>query len=109
VPQDLTAVRFMPALDHANTMRAGRGYVVPIRLDSQAGSAAGAVGDLSVEASSVEVDTWRPVTTVLLPGGRGLAVMPPVGPGCVSLRATARDRGGGTAEVTIIRAYRLAG
>ena len=108
LPQALSAVRFAPVLDEANALPAGRGHVVPVRVDGQAGSAAGAVAALSVDASFDDGDTWQPVRTVLLPGG-GLAIVPPAGPGYVSLRATARDTGGNTVEVTIIRAYRIAG
>lgn len=109
VPQPLSAVRFMPGLDQHNSMSALRGRVIPVQVERQAGATAPAAGvrELTVAASFDDGATWQPVQTVLLPGGRGLVIMPPGPPGYVSLRASAVDTAGGTAEVTVIRAYRL--
>jgi subtilisin family serine protease len=108
VPQALSSVRFMPRLDAHNTAPAGRGYVMPVRVYGQAGAPIGRVEALTVEASTDDGATWEPVRTVLLRSGLGLVTMPPGDPGYVSLRAQARTAAG-TVEVTVIRAYRLAG
>ncbi|MGH3680459.1 MAG: S8 family serine peptidase, partial [Natronosporangium sp.] len=109
VPQPLSAVRFLPGLDEHNTMSALRGRVIPVQVDRQAGATTAGVTELAVEASFDDGATWRSVRTVLLPGGRGLVVMPPAPAGYVSLRASAVDTVGGAVEVTVIRAYRITG
>ncbi|GAA1383987.1 S8 family serine peptidase [Catellatospora chokoriensis] len=104
LPLPLSAIRWTPALDRFGTAPAGRLSAVPVTVLPQAGSTAGAVTSLSVQASFDDGTTWQNVSVK-----DGCAwVRHPSGSGFVSLRAQAATADGSTVEVTVIRAYRYA-
>ncbi|GIG66280.1 S8 family serine peptidase [Phytomonospora endophytica] len=98
-PLPLTMVRFAPeGLDLYNYAPAGAAVRVPITVQHQ--TAAG-LASLSVEVSFDDGGTWTPAAV----DGMALTIDGPSAPGFVSLRVTATDTEGNTAEHTIIRAY----
>jgi hypothetical protein len=100
----LWTIGFSPPLDAHNTAPSGRAFTIPVKAVAAPGSNAGHLRDLRVEVSYDGGATWRPAhldrdnAKVTHPGGTGF----------VSLRATATDNRGNTAEHTIINAYRFA-
>lgn len=99
----LSAILFAPVLDAYNSAPGGRLFAVPVTVQRQAGSAAGAVASLTVEASYDDGASWRPAAVA-----GGIAVLShPAGGGFVSLRGTAVDTAGNTVTQTVIHAYRL--
>ena len=100
----LSAIRFLPTL---NERGVGRSAALPIEVQRQPGSAAGAVRTLSVEVSYDDGQTWRRVPVIRF-GRRGVAVMNhPTGPEFVSLRAESADSHGNTVRQTVIHAFRI--
>jgi hypothetical protein len=102
-PLPLSAIRFTPKLDDANTARAGRPLLVPVALQLQSGATV-RPPRLSVEVSYDEGKTWRPAQVL---GNLAVLLFHPAGATSVSLRAKASDRDGNTVEQTLIRAYKL--
>jgi subtilisin family serine protease len=100
----LSVVRFLPLVDEHDT---GKAAVLPLQVQRQAGSAAGAVRSLTVEVSYDDGATWREVPVVRL-GQTGFAVLNhPAGAEFISLRSESTDTSGNTVNETIIRAYRV--
>jgi subtilisin family serine protease len=104
VPQAVSAIRFAPKLDTANSAKAGRPFVVPVALQHNGTGATSRPRTLSVDVSYDEGKTWRKADVLL-----NLAVLlhHPTGAESVSLRATATDRTGNSVTQTVIRAYKL--
>ncbi len=99
----LSTVRFLPALDAANSAPAGRPFLVPMLLEDETGSYA-RPRRLTVEASYDEGTTWHRVPVLL---NLVAALHHPAHAESVSLRASATDRDGNTVSETVIRAYKL--
>jgi len=100
----LSVIRFQPRLDDLNAAPAGRLLRVPLVVKQNTGAANGQVRRIQVDASFDDGKTWRRVPVVgdsalVLNGKAGFA----------SLRAKATDSKGNTSEVTVIRAYKIAG
>lgn len=104
VPLPVSVVRFTPSLDLYNTAPAGRVYVVPVHVQSGAGSEAGGPASLAVEVSYDDGQSWQEARVL---GGRLVLLSHPEGDGFVSLRATASDGEGSSVTQTVIRAYRI--
>jgi hypothetical protein len=104
----VSAVRFEPPLNDMNTAPANVGFAIPVRIQRQPKSSAGAARTLGVEVSYDDGVTWQ--RAVVIRGGQsGIAIVRhPAGAGFVSLRATSTDSAGNTLEQTVIRAYRIA-
>ncbi|MGX7825796.1 S8 family serine peptidase [Actinokineospora sp. 24-640] len=102
----LLAVRFAPSLDDRNRAPSGQAFTVPVYVQRN-GSTTEGVRKPAVQVSYDDGRTWRPAP-VLGGGDRWQAVLlHPATAEFVSLRAQARDAGGGTVDQTIIRAYAL--
>ncbi|MCU7726921.1 S8 family serine peptidase [Actinoplanes sp. KI2] len=101
----LTTVRFSPRLDAANSAPGGRLFDVPLTVERQPGSAAGAVRSLRVEVSFDDGRTWRPALVCGIGDHRVATVLNPRAKGFASLRVTAADTKGNTVTQTVIRAY----
>jgi hypothetical protein len=99
----LSVIRFRPPLDARDTAPAGKAVSVPVVVDRQTGSTAGAVRTLTVEVSYDDGVTWCGVPV----SGGAVTLRHPARPGFVSLRAKATDTAGNTVEETVIRAYRI--
>jgi hypothetical protein len=97
----LTVVRFLPELDDKDTAH-GRVLVVPLKVEQAAGTPK--VKRVTVEVSFDDGATWKQVPVA----GDRAVVRHPSGAKAASLRAKTTDAAGGTGEVTIIRAYRIA-
>jgi subtilisin family serine protease len=104
VPQEVSAIRFTPALDDANSAKAGRPFLVPVWSQHNGTGAADRPRTLSVEVSYDEGKTWQRAVTLL---NLVALVNHPATAESVSLRATATDRHGNSVTETIIRAYTL--
>jgi subtilisin family serine protease len=100
----LMAVRFEPRLDEYNRAPGGQWFEFPIRVEHQPGSTTAQVTELVVQASDDDGATWRPVD-VHRAGDRWVALVRNPPQGFVTLRATAVDADGNTAQLTIFRAY----
>jgi len=100
----LMAVRFEPRLDEYNRAPGGRWFEFPIRVEHQPGSTPTQVTELEVQVSDDDGVSWRPVD-VHRAGDRWVALVYNPPQGFVTLRATAIDAGGNTAQLTIFRAY----
>lgn len=103
----LMAVRFEPRLDEYNRAPGERLFEFPIRVEHQPGSTATQVTELAVQASDDDGATWRDVD-VRRAGDRWVALVRNPAQGFVTLRATAVDADGNTAQLTIFRAYSAA-
>jgi len=103
----LSAVRFTPVLDDRNAAPGGRAYRVPAVVSPQPGTAAGTLTELTVDVSYDDGATWQSAELRRTADGGTALVRHPVGPGYVSLRATATDSAGNTVTQTVVRAYRL--
>ncbi|MEQ4207859.1 S8 family serine peptidase [Actinopolymorpha sp. B9G3] len=105
----LTAVRFSPKVDQRNRNHEGTQATVPVRIQPQAGSAAGRPKHLEVAVSVDEGKTWKTAETIPAGDNRWVAVVetPQSGAEYVSLRAKASDSKGNTVEQTILRAYAI--
>ncbi|MGH3763350.1 S8 family peptidase [Actinophytocola sp.] len=99
----LNTVRFLPALDGANSAPAGKPFLVPMVLQDETGSYL-RPRRLTVEASYDEGKTWQRVPVLL---NLVAALHHPTGAESVSLLASATDRDGNTVRETVIRAYKL--
>jgi len=98
----LSVVRFLPKLDDKDTAH-GRVLLVPLKVEQQEGTPK--VRRVTVEVSFDDGATWKQV-----PVAADLAVVQhPNGAKFASLRAKTTDAAGNTGEVTIIRAYKIAG
>ncbi|ANZ42957.1 hypothetical protein BBK82_22885 [Lentzea guizhouensis] len=97
----LSVVRFLPKLDGQDTAH-GRVLVVPVKVEQAAGTPR--VKRLTVEVSFDDGATWKQVPVA----GDRAVVQHPKGAKTASLRAKTTDAAGGTGEVTIIRAYKIA-
>ena len=94
--------------DETNTAPANRAFKVPFVVERQAGSGAGTVRSVSIDASYDDGATWQPAP-VSRSGSTGTFVLRhPATAGFVSLRASSTDDAGNTVTETIIRAYRIA-
>jgi hypothetical protein len=108
-PQRLpvSTVRFTPKLNADNAAKAGRAFTVPVTVQPQPGSAAGACRTLTVEVSYDNGRTWRKARLTGTGNNRVAHLRHPRGAGYVSLRAGATDAAGNTVRQTVLRAYRL--
>ncbi|RAS60613.1 subtilase family protein [Lentzea atacamensis] len=97
-----TVVRFLPELDGNGTAH-GRTLLVPLKIEQQAGTPK--LRQLAVELSFDDGRTWRQAPVV---GGKAL-VRHEKGAQFATLRARTTDAAGNTGDVTITRAYRIAG
>ena len=104
VPQPVSAIRFTPALDAANSAPAGQPFLVPVWLQHNGTGAADRPRTLTVEVSYDEGRTWRKADVLL---NLVALLRHPAGAESVSLRATATDRDGSSVTQTVIRAYKL--
>jgi subtilisin family serine protease len=104
VPLPVSAVRFTPALDDANSARAGRPFLVPVWLQRNGTGAADRPRRLTVEVSYDEGKTWRDADVL---ANLVALLHHPADAESVSLRATATDRAGNSVTETVIRAYKL--
>ncbi|MCP2199593.1 S8 family serine peptidase [Lentzea flava] len=98
----LTVVRFLPRLDDQDTAH-GRVLVVPLKVEQQQNTPK--VKRVTVEVSFDDGATWQQIPVA---GDRAI-VKHPNGAKFASLRAKTADAAGNTGEVTIIRAYKIAG
>ncbi|WP_189168194.1 S8 family serine peptidase [Pilimelia anulata] len=101
----VTAVRYAPALDSANSTAAGRTITVPVRVEKQL--AATRLGAVTVQLSYDDGRTWTDVELTGRNGRYSYTTTNPAAAGFASLRATVADRAGNTTEQTILRAYRI--
>lgn len=107
----LWAIRFHPAVDDHNVLHAGGGtHTLPVVMETQQGSAVGALTGLTVQTSTDDGQTWRdaPARTT---GTNAFAaqVTVPEGAAYVSVKAQATDSLGNTVKETITRAYKVSG
>ncbi|MFI7675317.1 S8 family serine peptidase [Actinophytocola sp. NPDC049390] len=102
----LLAVRFAPELDQYNAAPAGRRFTVPVYVQRNGASAAGA-GTPVVEVSYDDGTTWRKAPVTRHHGGWRATVEHPADAEFVSLRSSVSDRDGNTQNQTVIRAYAL--
>ncbi|ADB31062.1 peptidase S8 and S53 subtilisin kexin sedolisin [Kribbella flavida DSM 17836] len=100
------AVHFRPQLDNFNRARAGSGFTIPISVQRQPGAPAVPVKALTVEASTDDGTTWRPVKVERAGAGWRTKVTNEPG-AAVSLRASATDADGNKVEQTVLRGYRV--
>ncbi|MFS8103000.1 S8 family serine peptidase [Lentzea alba] len=98
----LSVVRFLPKLDDKDTAH-GRVLVVPLKVEQQQNTPK--VKRVTVEVSFDDGATWQQVPVA----GDKAIVKHADGAEFASLRAKTTDAAGNTGEVTIIRAYRIAG
>jgi hypothetical protein len=103
----LSAVRFAPPVSDTNTAPAGKLWVVPVSVQQQPGSTAGAAKTLTVDVSYDDGRTWRSVPVVRANGQSVVALQHPSAAGFVSLRAASTDTADNTVKQTIIRAYEI--
>ncbi|GAA1073552.1 hypothetical protein GCM10009642_05110 [Nocardiopsis metallicus] len=107
----LWVVRYQPEVDEWNSAHARGVLRLPLSVDSQPGSAAGTVEELTIESSTDDGRTWEPARVV--PHGTGaytaIIRLPRHGAEYLSLRAGLTDSDGNSLEQTIERALRLAG
>ena len=101
----LSMIRFSPAVDASGHAAAGRTLVIPVTVAHLPGDGSGRLARLSAEVSYDDGRTWTKAKTI--GNGSALIVHHPRRAGFVSLRASATDSRGNTAEQTIIRAYEL--
>jgi subtilisin family serine protease len=102
-PLPLMVVRFAPpGLDDANEQRADAA-TVPFTVQRQSGVPSSEITRLTVDASTDDGRTWRPVQV----SGDTVRVDHPRGAAYISLRAHVTDAAGNTVDQTIIRAYRI--
>ncbi|TDV55434.1 S8 family serine peptidase [Actinophytocola oryzae] len=104
VPLPVSAIRFTPDLDAANSAQAGVRFLVPVWLQHNGTGAVDRPRTLSVEASYDEGATWQEVET---PMNMVAQLDHPADAASVSLRATATDAAGNSVTQTVIRAYTL--
>ncbi|MFL6125596.1 S8 family peptidase [Actinophytocola sp.] len=104
VPQPVSAIRFTPSLDAADSAPAGRLFLVPVWLQHNGTGAVDRPRTLTVEVSYDEGMTWRRADVLL---NLVALLRHPAGAESVSLRATATDRDGNSVTETVIRAYKL--
>jgi len=108
-PVSLLSLRFLPKLELDNAA-VGRAFTVPLAVTHQDGGTG--LSALGVEASYDDGKTWRPVrATPAGPDRWQLSLPRPGGAAAryISLRATATDNSGNTAEYSVLRAYRVSG
>jgi subtilisin family serine protease len=99
-----SALRLTPALDAANSARAGRPFVVPATLQHNGTGTTDVPRGLKVDVSYDGGRTWKKAPTIL----NLVAVLyHPANADTVSLRATATDRNGSKVTETVINAYKL--
>lgn len=102
----LLAVRFQPHLDHANRAPAGAPLRIPVTVQRQPGAPESRLRSLTIQASSDDGHTWRPVPVIRTTSGWIATVTSPRA-GHVSLRARAVDSAGNAVDQTIIRAFAI--
>ncbi|GAA2996083.1 hypothetical protein LV75_002444 [Actinokineospora diospyrosa] len=100
----LSAIRYFPALDAANTAPAGVSFLIPIALQAQSTDTLTHPRHQVTSVSYDEGQTWQKATAV---GNRAILLRHPASAASVSLRTTATTPEGGTVAVTLIRAYKL--
>jgi hypothetical protein len=98
----LTVVRFLPRLD-GNDAAHGPVLVLPLKVEQQQNTSK--VKRVTVEVSFDDGATWRHVQVA----GDKAIVKHAAGAKFASLRAKTTDAAGNTGEVTVIRAYKIAG
>jgi hypothetical protein len=107
-PLPLSAVRFRPPLNRDNAAPAGVPFAIPLEIQRQPGSMAGAARTVTVEVSYDDGATWRAAPVIRYRQHGVVLVRHPAGPGFVSLRTRSVDTAGNTVGQTITRAYRIA-
>ena len=104
-PMPLLGLRFLPRLDPDNAAPGGRVVQVPLVVTRKDGGTG--LSALAVEVSYDDGKSWR--TVHALPAGPDrwlLSLTRPSGPApYISLRATATDKTGSTAEYSVLRAF----
>ncbi|MFD5089463.1 hypothetical protein ACFWMR_02590 [Amycolatopsis thailandensis] len=100
----LLEVRYIPAVDLANSAPGGRPFTIPVTVSRQDGPAA--ITGLEVDASYDGGVTWRPAKVSGQNGRYDVELRHPAA-GSVSLRAKAADADGNTTTQSLIHAYRL--
>lgn len=105
----LRVVRYQPEVDEWNSVDARGVLRLPFTVESQPGSNAGSIEDLSIEASGDDGDTWSAARVVPRGDDTYTAIirLPRHGTEYVSLRAELTDSDGNSLEQTIERAVRL--
>jgi len=103
----ISTVRFTPALSLSGTAKVGTTLTIPITVQNQEGSRAAANKSLSVQVSFNDDRTWTSLPVRVVNGAPLVQVKNPSTAGFASLRATATDSAGNTAEVSIVRAYEV--
>ena len=98
----LTVVRFLPKLDDQDTAH-GRVQLVPLKVEQAQNTPK--VKRISVEVSFDDGQSWKQVQVA----GDKAVVHHPKNAKFASLRAKTTDAAGNTGEVTIVRAYKIAG
>ncbi|HWO63459.1 MAG TPA: peptidase S8, partial [Umezawaea sp.] len=104
-PLPLSVIRFLPALDQKDTSPAGRLIAVPLVVQQNPDADNGRVNHITVDVSFDDGKTWRHTPVI---GKSALIHNGPAG-SFASLRAKTTDSKGNTADITVIRAYRITG
>jgi len=103
----ISTVRFTPTLSLSGTAKAGTTLTIPVTVQNQEGSMAAANKSLSVQISFNDGRTWTNLPVRVVNGSPLVQVKNPSTAGFASLRATATDTAGNTADVSIVRAYEV--
>ncbi|MGN9912418.1 S8 family serine peptidase [Phytohabitans sp. LJ34] len=106
-PLPLLAIRFAPTLDQRNRAKAGCTFALPVHVQRQPGAPASGPRALRVDVSYDDGGHWQPAPLTGSGWSRTAVITHPAADGFVSLRATAVDRDGNTAELTLVRAYAI--
>jgi hypothetical protein len=110
-PLPLLAVKFTPQLDEYNRAPADTRYLIPLRVERNAGGSQATVDDLSVQVSYDDGAHWQDADIESSDGQSPVALVehPPLAEtsGFVSLRVTAHNSDNNSLSHTVIRAYKL--
>jgi subtilisin family serine protease len=102
----VTSVTFTPDVDDRGLAAATPVAMVPITVAAQPDSGAAALKKLTVDYSTNDGRSWRPVAVVNV-GSAWYAFIPQKAGSVISLRAHGVDAGGVAVDETIIRAYQV--
>ncbi|WP_433306874.1 S8 family peptidase [Actinoplanes sp. CA-030573] len=101
----VSTVRFSPRLDSSGAAARGCRFEIPLTVERQPGSAAGAVRSLTVQVSYDDGKTWKRAAVRGSGDHRVAIVDHPRTAGFASLRVAATDTKGNTVSQTVLRAY----